>query len=249
MRDTPKRATYLYLLLTLVFSAVVWTLIIWSGHLGMGFGLMVWGIMWCPALAALVTCRLLGRRLRSLAWRWPNDKYIAAAYFVPLAYAAVAYGAVWALRLGGWNSQFVSLVAQRFGLRGMPAWGSLTLYIFFMATGGMIRSLSTALGEEIGWRGFLVPELAKQMSFTKLSLLSGAIWAVWHSPVLLFADYNAGTNRWYALGCFTVMVVSISFIFAWLTLKVGQLVGAQPRVHGLVFVAELVHQFESSRWR
>ena len=177
MRDTPKRATCLYLQLTLAFSAVVWTLIIWSGHLYMGFGLMVPAIMWCPALAAGMACRLLGRELRSLAWRWPNNRYIAAAYFVPLAYASVAYGAVWALRLGSWNSEFVSLVAQDFGLRGLPPWGSLTLYIISMATAGMILNLSTTLGEELGWRGFLVPELAKQMSFARLSLLSGIVWA------------------------------------------------------------------------
>jgi len=67
--------------------------------------------------------------------------------------------------------------------------------------------------------GFLVPELAKQMSFTKLSLLSGIIWAAWHSPLLLFADYNAGTSHGYAMGCFTVMIVATSFIFAWLRLK------------------------------
>lgn len=223
MQDTPRRATALYLIFTLLFSSIQWGLIIWSGHLGMGFGLMVTAVMWCPALAACVTCRLTGRSIRSLAWRWPEGRYVAAAYFVPLAYAAIAYGAVWALRQGGWNSEFVALVAQRFGLRGMPAWGSLALYVFFMATAGMVRSLATALGEEIGWRGFLVPELAKQMSFTKVSLLSGIIWAAWHSPLLLFADYNAGTNRWYALACFTVMVVAISFVFAWLRLKSGSL--------------------------
>jgi membrane protease YdiL (CAAX protease family) len=61
------------------------------------------------------------------------------------------------------------------------------------------------------------------MSFTKLSLLSGIIWAAWHSPILLFADYNAGTNRWYALSCFTVMIVSGSFGFAWLRLRSGSL--------------------------
>ena len=33
MRDTPKRATYLYLFLTLTFSSVFWALIIWSRHL------------------------------------------------------------------------------------------------------------------------------------------------------------------------------------------------------------------------
>jgi len=68
-----------------------------------------------------------------------------------------------------------------------------------------------------------VPELEKQMSFTKLSLLSGIIWAAWHSPLLLFADYNAGTNRWYALAFFTVLVVSSCFVFAWLRLKSASL--------------------------
>jgi uncharacterized protein len=87
----------------------------------------------------------------------------------------------------------------------------------------LLRSIASALGEEIGWRGFLVPELAKQMSFTKLSLLSGIIWAAWHSPLLLIADYNAGANRWYALACFTVMVISLGFVVAWLTLKSGSL--------------------------
>jgi hypothetical protein len=96
MRDTPKRATYLYLQLTFAFSGVVWTLIIWSGHLYMGFGLMVPAIMWCPALAALVTCRLLGREFGSLGWRSPNNRYILAGYFVPLAYTSLAYSAVWA---------------------------------------------------------------------------------------------------------------------------------------------------------
>lgn len=223
MRDTPKSATSLYLLLTLAFSTVIWALVIWSGHLGMAFGLMIPAIMWCPALAALVSCRLLGRDFRSLAWRWPAGRYFGAGYFIPLAYASLAYGLVWAFRLGGWNSEFVQLVTQRFGLRGVAPGGALALYIFFSATAGMIRGMATALGEEIGWRGFLVPELAKQMSFTKLSLLSGIIWALWHSPLLLFADYNAGTNRWYALACFAVMVISISFIFAWLTLKSGSL--------------------------
>jgi len=223
MLDTPKRATYVYLLLTLLLSSLIWSLIIWSGHLGMAFGTMITAIMWCPALAALVTCRLLGRSIRSLAWRWPEGRYIAVAYFVPLAYAAVAYGAVWGLGLGGWNRDLVGLVTERFGLHGMPPWGAFTLWMLFSATSTMISRIATALGEEIGWRGFLVPELAKQMSFTKVSVLSGIIWAAWHSPLLLFADYNARTNRWYAMGCFTILIVSDSFMLAWLRLKSGSL--------------------------
>jgi membrane protease YdiL (CAAX protease family) len=144
---------------------------------------------------------------------------MAASYLVPLAYTSVAYGAVWALRLAGWNSEFVRLVAQGLGLRGLPVWASFTLGIAFMATGGVLQNLSMTLGEEIGWRGFLVPELTKQMSFTKASLVSGFVWAIWHSPLLLFADYSAGTSHWYALSCSTVTCVSLSFMLAWLRLK------------------------------
>jgi membrane protease YdiL (CAAX protease family) len=41
--------------------------------------------------------------------------------------------------------------------------------------------------------------------------------------VLLFADYNAGTNPAYALVCFTLMVLAASFIWGWLRLKSGSL--------------------------
>jgi CAAX protease family protein len=219
MPDGTNRTIYLFLQLTLAFSAVVWTLIIWSGHLFMGFGLMIPLLMWCPAIAAFVTYRKLGRSIQALGWRWPNHRYLVAAYLVPLAYTSIAYGAVWVWHLGGWDSDFVSLVAERFGLHGLPPWGSLALYIVSTATAGMILNLATALGEEIGWRGFLVPELAQRMSFMKVSVLSGLIWAAWHAPLLLFADYNAGTNRGYAIICSTMWLISASVILAWLRLK------------------------------
>ena len=49
------------------------------------------------------------------------------------------------------------------------------------------------------------------------------MWAVYHYPILLFADYNAGTPAWYGLICFTLMVVASSFILTWLTLRSGSL--------------------------
>jgi hypothetical protein len=45
MRETPERATILYLLFTLLFSSVIWSLVIWSGHLGMAFGMMITAVM------------------------------------------------------------------------------------------------------------------------------------------------------------------------------------------------------------
>jgi len=70
------------------------------------------------------------------------------------------------------------------------------------------------LGEEIGWRGFLVPELYKNNSFLKTAMISGAIWALWHYPIIIFSDYNGGTSVGYSLFCFTLMIIAISFPLA-----------------------------------
>ncbi len=80
------------------------------------------------------------------------------------------------------------------------------------------------LGEEIGRRGLLAPELAKLYSFTTTSVISGVVWAIWHYPVLLVGDYNnSGDPFWFGLICFTVLVIGISFALIWLRLKSGSL--------------------------
>ena len=68
-----------------------------------------------------------------------------------------------------------------------------------------------------------MPELAKVVGFPAIGLISGLMWAVYHYPVLLFADYNAGGPAWYGLSCFTFMVIASSYIMAWLTLRSGSL--------------------------
>ena len=165
-----------------------------------------------------------GRDLGTLGWKWGKARYQLASYLIPLLYATVAYVFIWIFRFGGfYDHEFVSRWTQRFGLGPLPDWASISLYFVLAATTGMVRSCASALGEEIGWRGFLVPQLSKITSFTSTALISGIIWSLWHYPILIFADYNAGTPPWYGLTCFTVMVISISFVFAWMRLKSGSL--------------------------
>jgi uncharacterized protein len=221
--SSSNRGIYLYLKLTLTLSAPLWILIIWSGHLNMAFGLIIPVLMWCPAIAAWGTCRLTGRDFRKIAWNWPKATQLVRAYFIPLGYASLAYGLVWAMHLAGWNKQFVAAAVQDLGLKELPTWASLTICLILMATGGVIENLSTTLGEEIGWRGFLVPELAKRMSFTRVSLVSGLVWAAWHMPLVLFADYNVGTDRWYSLLCSSLTCVSVSFMLAWMRMQSGSI--------------------------
>jgi uncharacterized protein len=218
-----RRQVLTYVLFVLLFSSVFYFLVIRAKHLGAGVGLYVVGIMWCPALAAFATLKVNHRSLSDLGWKWPGTKYALMSYYIPLLYVGIAYLIVWVSGLGGFpNHEFVVSLTTRMGLRVSPA-VSVIIYVLLAGSFGMARGLSTALGEEIGWRGFLVPELFKTVGFTSTALITGIVWSLWHYPILIFADYNSGTATWYALACFTVMVIAISFVFAWLRLKSGSL--------------------------
>jgi uncharacterized protein len=110
-------------------------------------------------------------------------------------------------------------LVDRMGLRLSPA-ASTVIYVLLVGSLGLVSSLSRTRGEEIDWRGFLVPELSRTMSFMSTALISAAVWACWHYPVLIWGDYNAGTPARYGL---TVLVFGASFIFAWMRLKSGSL--------------------------
>lgn len=212
-----------FLLLTLGFSSVFWYLIGAAGSLGANGGLYVLGLMWSPGLAALLTTLVFQGNLRGLGWGWGRTRYQVTSYLLPLAYAAAVYVPVWLFGFGGLNAAVAQDVAGRWGMSGISTGAALLIFLVLAGTVGMIGSCITALGEEIGWRGFLVPELAKNMSFAKLSLVSGLIWAVWHYPVILLADYRGSTPVWYSMACFTILVIGISFAYAWLRLESGSL--------------------------
>jgi CAAX amino terminal protease family. len=218
-----RQQVAIYLLLVFAFSSVFYFLILRAHTLGAGAGLYVLGIMWCPALAAITALGLNGRQLRELGWKWPEKTYAIQSWFIPLLYATITYAVVWGSRLGGLpNHEFMESLVPRMGLRTSPV-ASTAIYILLVGSFGLAKSLASALGEEIGWRGFLVPELFKSVGFTGTALISGLVWACWHYPLLIWGDYNSGTPTWYALTCFTVLVLSISFVFSWMRLKSGSL--------------------------
>jgi membrane protease YdiL (CAAX protease family) len=223
-RSRAVRATiWTYLACTFGLSSIFYVLIIRDGHLAAAHGLYVLGLMWCPGVAALLTCAIRGKPVSSLGWKW-KWRYQWLSYLIPIGYALAAYLVVWATGLGGVpNWKVVDALAKNGALSGLSRPALLVVFVLSTGTLGMITSIMSALGEEIGWRGLLVPELAKVTTFTKTALISGAIWTMWHVPILVFADYNNGTPVWYGLTCFAVLVMSISFLFAWMRLRSGSL--------------------------
>ncbi|MDQ6622212.1 MAG: CPBP family intramembrane metalloprotease, partial [Verrucomicrobiota bacterium] len=209
-----------YYALTMLCSGAFDACAIHAGRLDAGNLLYVTGSMWSPAMAACLTKRFFGESLRSFPWAWGNSKFIWLAYLIPIAYALPVYLVVW---LGGWGgfapAAFVRQIALGFGWPHLLPGLTVTFFVLLTATLGLVGKTSRALGEEIGWRGFLVPELSKVVGFGGVGLISGLMWAAYHFPVLIFADYNAGTPVWFGLSCFTLGVVAESFLFAWITLR------------------------------
>ena len=209
--------------LTLLFSNVFNAFVLLAGKMDSGNMLYVTGAMWSPGLAALATKWIFGESARDLPWRWGNSSNAWLGYLIPIAYSLPVYLIAWLTGLGAFNLSTVPKIASDFGWSNLPPAVVMTLFVLFTATLGMVGKTSRALGEEIGWRGFLVPELSKVVSFPMVGLISGLMWAAYHYPALLFGDYNAGGPAWFGLICFTLMVVADSFILAWLTLRAGSL--------------------------
>ena len=178
-------------------------------------------VMWSPGIAALLASLVMRRSIAEIGWRpWPV-KWLGAGWLFPILVALPAYGIVWLLGLGSVpNPTFLERARLTLGMATGPDWLLIVAAFGFITIVNLLPNLVLSLGEEIGWRGYLVPELSKGIGFRRASLASGAIWAAWHLPGVLSGGYGAaGTPLAYRLACFTAMVVASGVTLAWLRMK------------------------------
>ena len=219
------RAFGLFLILMLGLSSLFYVMMIHQGAMNM---LTVTGIMWSPGIAAILSCLILKRPVASLPWRWGAWKWNWFAWLLPILYGAVMYLPVWLFGLGGSAfgapeamGSFASIVT---GAREHPAALAIIGGVVMTGTLGMTGSISRALGEEIGWRGFMIWEMRKLMPFWAVGLLSGLIWSLWHWPGILFTDYNAGEgNLILQMVLFTLSVAPMGIVYAWFSFRSNSL--------------------------
>lgn len=160
-----------------------------------------------PAAAALMVLSKLDQQSErkillseAFAWRIPGKAYFMAV-LIPVAILVLA------------------LVALAIVSRVPFHWygGAFGMWIDSMIFGTLFR----AWGEEIGWRGFLLPKLQARMNGLEASLLVGLVWWTWHLPWHL----NPGHSQWMIHLTYFVEIVSLSVILTWLrTLTPGTLI-------------------------
>ena len=80
-----------------------------------------------------------------------------------------------------------------------------------------------ALGEEIGWRGFLQGRLVGGVGARAGVLLTGLVWAVWHYIFIFWGGYYEVGNLWLNTGLFTLTVIPMGVVIGWVRLRSASL--------------------------
>ena len=205
-----KSAT-LFVILALGFAFLYWLLVALAraGHVPFSMpdslaGTLLKGVLrdFGPAIAAVLAAGLtqgragLLRLWSSLSrWRIPAWLYLLA-FIVPF----IADGIVVAVGV------FTGTLK-----RGAGPFSPLHFLVVFIA----MAIVDGPLGEEIGWRGKLLPELLQRMRPLTASVVVGSIWCLWHVPLYIadgrsinWANYLAGT-------------IAYSIVFTWFYLRSG----------------------------
>ena len=85
-----------------------------------------------------------------------------------------------------------------------------------------LLNLIPCLGEEWGWRGYLLPKVAQRMKFLPTVLFTGFIWGIWHAPIIV-AGHNYGMDYWgypwTGIAAMCVFCIVVGTLLSFITLK------------------------------
>lgn len=93
----------------------------------------------------------------------------------------------------------------------------LILIIFQGIIFGSTINALVALGEEVGWRGYLVKNLI-HIGFYKSSFIIGSVWGIWHAPLILMG-LNYPDHSEFGILMMVIFCILLSPIMIYLTLK------------------------------
>lgn len=183
----------------------------------------LWALaMWGPGIAALVTTLIITKlpfktlRLSTLG----PKRYYLWAWLLPPALVILSGLLTIVIRTGQLDKEF-TFMQQQMELTGtqLPvSTGILVLIQIGQALlfGPLINVIFT-MGEELGWRGFLLP-LLLPLGQWKALIISGVIWGVWHAPAIA-QGHNYPDHPLLGILLMIVFCVLLGIIIGWMYLN------------------------------
>ncbi len=230
--EAVKKTDFRRIIIFLVFTFAItyaWTIfLIWPRMLGRDVAalsheetavntMLTAAMMFFPALGVLFTRLVTREGFKNSMLRLNlrgNVKYYLIASFGPMALTFIGAMAYYIC----FPSDF-SLAEFR---------GADTTKIGMMLVAMVLMVLSPflnfipALGEEWGWRGYLLPKVVQRVNFLPAALLTGFIWGLWHAPIIV-AGHNYGVGYsgypWLGIVAMCVFCIFAGILLSYLTLS------------------------------
>ena len=102
----------------------------------------------------------------------------------------------------------------------------LSLFVFFLIY------FIGAIGEEVGWSGYIINPLQNKYGALKASTIIGIIWAVWHIIPYYQAHQTTGWIVWQCIG-----TVCLRIIMVWIFNNAGKSVFATVLFHTMINIS------------
>jgi membrane protease YdiL (CAAX protease family) len=104
--------------------------------------------------------------------------------------------------------------------------------------GLVVGTLTFSLGEEIGWRGYLLPKLVGALGPGRGMALTGFLHGVFHMPIIFLTPYyHPDGNRWIIVPLFLITFTIGGLLYGYLRLSSGS-----------VWPASLAHSAHNTFW-
>lgn len=232
----PWRAVIVFILVSMLLAWLI-SLPLWMNEQGLSSAQAIYLLPVLMLSPAVATCIALAvQRSPRRTWLpflgvWPlrPTKRIVwtSLVAIPAAFLLVATGVLLSSSLGLVELDLATFSGYVESVRSLgisdlvlPAGALIAIQLAAIPLNAVI-SLPFALGEELGWRGWLLPSLLPLGTWPAL-LLTGFIWGLWHSPIILLG-YNYGLTHLSGVLLMTVACMLLGILLGWLRLRTGSI--------------------------
>lgn len=224
VESSDRRSLFVFLLIVTLFAACGYVVALRADGSHQASGILI--VQFAPMVAAFISSLIHSRSLRGFGWGLGRWRYLGVALVLPFVLGIISFSIIWGFGFGTLDpSEFIAEaqagINDMFGLRLTSDAVTLGLVVFLNGTLGLFVAFG-AVGEELGWRGFLAPKMMKLTGFTTTSVVVGSLWAFYHYPLIIWIVAPAlDVLVWPLLLSYLGACIGLTVIMNWLRFKSG----------------------------